>query len=548
MVSTGDFIGRRVGRFTITSHLASGGMAELFVARQEAVGGFEKDLVLKMLQERYAENPRVVEMFLDEARLAAKLNHQNIVHVYDVDEADGIRYIAMEYIHGETVTDIIRRSIARGSFLPLEHAIHIIGETAAGLAYAHESRNPEGRAARIVHRDVSPSNILVTFEGLTKIVDFGIARVQDQIREESGMRPGKVSYMSPEQVRGEPADHRSDIFSLGIILYEITVGRRLWRGPAEQVMRRIVEESIPPPTYVRRDYPPALELIVMKALERRPADRYQSAADLQHDLSEFMEEAGLKSGSRRLSQYMKELFAPDSAADEGKQQPGKQAEGGPSGQGAQGAQGGLHRTPTGGPAVPSSLTDLEDPEELDFDRRAPLMMRMEARPDSPPGPSDRHGSAASGSRDHVPPARPIPRAAPRPGAAPGSERPARPGLGLPVAGAATPTASPDPDYLLAPSTLPPGTPSLRSGIPSAGVPGTASGPHWTRAAPAIGSASDMGSGLPGPGASSIVTTGGAGAGAVNPSSSPTDSLGAGLRWVIVLVLAVALVVVFLATR
>ena len=147
-------------------------MAELFIARQEAVGGFEKNLVLKMLQERYAENPRVVEMFLDEARLAAKLNHQNIVHVYDVDEADGIKYIAMEYIHGETVTDIIRRSIARGTFLPIEHAIHIVAETAAGLAYAHEHRDPEGRPARIVHRDVSPSNILVTYEGQTKIVDF----------------------------------------------------------------------------------------------------------------------------------------------------------------------------------------------------------------------------------------------------------------------------------------------------------------------------------------------------------------------------------------
>ena len=231
MATTGEFIGRRVGRFTITSHLASGGMAELFIARQEAVGGFEKSLVLKMLQERYASNSRVVEMFLDEARLAAKLNHQNIVHVYDVDEAAGIRYIAMEYIHGETVTDIIRRGIARGTFLPIEHAIHIVAETAAGLAYAHEHRDLEGRPARIVHRDISPSNILVTYEGLTKIVDFGIARVQDQIREESGMRPGKVSYMSPEQVRGEGADHRSDIFSLGIILYEITVGRRLWRGP-----------------------------------------------------------------------------------------------------------------------------------------------------------------------------------------------------------------------------------------------------------------------------------------------------------------------------
>ena len=506
MASPSEFIGKRVGRFTITSHLASGGMAELFIARQEAVGGFEKHLVLKMLQERYATNPRVVEMFLDEARLAAKLNHQNIVHVYDVDEADGVRYIAMEYIHGETVTDIVRRSIARGGFLPLEHAIHIVGETAAGLAYAHDSRNPEGRPARIVHRDVSPSNVLVTYEGLTKIVDFGIARVQDQIREESGMRPGKVSYMSPEQVRGEPADHRSDIFSLGIILYEITVGRRLWRGPAEQVMRRIVEESIPPPTYVRRDYPPALELIVMKALERRPTDRYQSAAELQRDLSEFMEEAGLKSGSRRLSQYMKELFAPDSPTDENKKQPGSRPgdrPGVPGGHSAagQGGPAGVLQAAGASPGALSPLADLEDSEELDFDRRAPLMMRMEARPEV--------SSAATG-RNNPP--------------------------GSAVTGL----------------TTPPGTPSLRTGAPSGGVPGTASGPHWTRSAPAIGSASDMNPRLSSPSASAILAAARPNAsgapGAVTPSPNPADSLGAGLRWVIVLVLAAALVVVFIATR
>jgi serine/threonine protein kinase len=360
MGTTGEFIGRRVGRFTITSHLASGGMAELFIARQEAVGGFEKDLVLKMLQERYSRNSRVVEMFLDEARLAAKLNHQNIVHVYDVNEAEGLRYIAMEYIHGETVTDIVRRSIARGTFLPLEHAIHIIAETAAGLAYAHDCRDPEGRPARIVHRDVSPSNILVTYEGLTKIVDFGIARVQDQIREESGMRPGKVSYMSPEQVHGEGADHRSDIFSLGIILYELTVGRRLWRGPPEVVMRRIVEELIPPPTYVRRDYPPALEMIVMKALERRPADRYQSAGELQNELNEFMEESGLKSGSRRLSQYIKDLFAPE-------------------GSGARNERV-VESSPADERPAESVGTDADESEDLDFDRRAPLIMTVEARP------------------------------------------------------------------------------------------------------------------------------------------------------------------------
>jgi len=363
MATPADFIGKHVGRFTILSHLASGGMAELYIARQEAVGGFEKNLVVKMLQERYAKNPRVLEMFLDEARLAAKLNHQNIVHVYDVDKTEGTHYIAMEYIHGETVTDIVRRSIARGEFLPMEHAVQIVADTAAGLAYAHESRDADGRPTRIVHRDVSPSNILVTYEGITKLVDFGIARVQDQIREESGMRPGKVSYMSPEQVRGEIADHRADIYAMGIILYEITVGRRLWRGAPDVVMQRILEEQVPPPTYVRRGYPPALELIIMKALEKRPADRQQSAAELQRELLEFMEESGLKSGPRRLAHYMKDLFADET-------------------EGA--SPSALPSAPpaTASPANGTGATmPSKDEEELDFDRRAPLMMRVEARPD-----------------------------------------------------------------------------------------------------------------------------------------------------------------------
>ena len=219
-----DVIGRQVGRYTIVGHLATGGMAELYIARQEAVGGFEKNLVVKVLQARYAQHPRVERMFLDEARLAAKLNHPSIVHVYDVAEEDGSKFIAMEYIHGETLTDIIKRGVEVGNFLPLEHAVHIVSQVAAGLDYAHRRHDPNGGLLRIVHRDVSPSNIMVSYEGQTKIIDFGIARVQDQIREESGMHPGKASYMSPEQVAGEPVDYRSDIFSLGIILYEITLG------------------------------------------------------------------------------------------------------------------------------------------------------------------------------------------------------------------------------------------------------------------------------------------------------------------------------------
>jgi serine/threonine protein kinase len=279
-------------------------MSELYLARQRGLGGFERTLVLKILQDRYAQNSRIVTMFLSEARLAAKLNHSSIVHVYDAPEEDGGKYIAMEYIHGETLTDIIKRGVEVGSFLPIEHALHIVSQIADGLDYAHGRRDQ----ARIAHCDISPSNIMVSYEGQPKIIDFGIARVEAQIRETWGMRSGKASYMSPEQVLGTAVDHRSDIFSLGIILYEITSAHRLWRGPSEVVKQRIVSEAIPPPTTVRPDYPRALEQIVMRALEKRPEDRYQVADEMRHDLEELAVAAGYRSGSRRLSIYLRELF------------------------------------------------------------------------------------------------------------------------------------------------------------------------------------------------------------------------------------------------
>jgi hypothetical protein len=208
------------------------------------------------------------------------------------------------------------------------------------LAYAHERKEADGKVVRIVHRDISPTNILVSYEGQTEIVDFGIARAQDELREEAGILPGKASYMSPEQVRGETVDHRSDIFALGIILYELTLCQRLYRGPADAVMKRIVNERIQPPTAIRRDYPAALELIVMRALEKRPDDRYQTAQEMHDDLEEFLNESGLRAGNRRVAIYMNELFAPDAAAA-----------------GGEGAG--------------------DDQEALDFDRRAPLSMRIE---------------------------------------------------------------------------------------------------------------------------------------------------------------------------
>ena len=379
----GSFVGTQVGRYTVVRHLASGGMAELFIAKQEAMGGFEKPVVLKLLQPRYAENPRVVSMFLDEARLAAKLNHPSIVHLYDVADEGGMKYIAMEYIHGETAADIVKRGLAVNNYLPLEHAVHIVRQTAAGLAYAHERRESDGHVLRIVHRDVSPTNILVSYEGQTKIVDFGIARAQDELREESGTRPGKASYMSPEQVRGEPADYRSDIFSLGIILYELTLCQRLYRGTPEVMMRKIVDEKVTPPTAISREYPPTLELIVMRALEKRPEDRYQSAEEMSHDLEEFLEESGLRSGNRRMSLYMQELFAPDGTTSDA----------------GVAASRSFAETRPQTPGVPPAAPRDHDSEELDLDRRAPLGMRIEAAPE-PWVPAPRSSSSGSGGVDN----------------------------------------------------------------------------------------------------------------------------------------------------
>ncbi|MES1165090.1 MAG: serine/threonine-protein kinase [Verrucomicrobiota bacterium] len=378
MANPVELIGRQVGRYGVIRHLASGGMAELYIARQESVGGFEKSVVLKILQPRYAQNPRVVTMFLDEARLAAKLNHPSVVHVYDVAEDEGLKYIAMEYIHGETIAEIVTRGLAAKKYLPLEHAIHIVSQAAAGLAYAHERRDADGRVVRIVHRDVSPTNVLVSYEGQTKIVDFGIARAQDELREESGVLPGKASYMSPEQVRGTGIDHRADIFALGILLYELTLCQRLYRGPAEAVMKRIVNDRIQPPTAIRRDYPPALEQIVMRALEKRAEDRYQSADEMRADLEEFLDDSGLRSGNRRMAIYMNDLFLP--------------------GPGAEAAAG------------------RRESDDLDFDRRAPPSMRLEPAPEGPATPSRGVGI----------------RIVPPPGAAAEPPRPGHPAAGVAI--------------------------------------------------------------------------------------------------------------------
>ncbi len=300
------------GRYTLLRRLAVGGMAEIYLARQAAMAGFEKEVVIKRLRAELADDPRIVELFLDEARIGALLNHPNIVHVYDVDEHDGIPYIAMEYIVGEELNELCRRGLTHGRFLPIEHAVELIRQAAAGMGYFHAKRGGEGtpladQPLEIVHLDISPTNLLVTQDGTMKVIDFGIARARGQ-RTRSDVIPGKLSYMSPEQA-ARPAsaaavDHRSDIFSLGIVLYEITVGRRLFRGPANEIVPKLIEAQVEPPTFARRGYPAALEGIVMRTLERHPADRYQSAYDLADDLETFLRDERLHSGPVRIARYL----------------------------------------------------------------------------------------------------------------------------------------------------------------------------------------------------------------------------------------------------
>jgi serine/threonine protein kinase len=300
------------GRYELLRLLATGGMAEIYLARQNAMAGFEKEVVIKRLKPELATDPRLVEMFLDEARIGAVLNHPNIVHVYDVEEHAGVPYIAMEYIVGEELVDLCRRGLGLGKFLPLEHAVEVIRQAAAGMGYFHAKRGAlgsrlGGEPLDIVHCDISPTNLLVTEDGFLKLIDFGIARARGQRFREEGIFPGKLSYMSPEQALRERVDARSDIYSLGIVLYEITVGKRLFKGPAHDVLKRLTEGVIEPPTFVRRDFPGGLEAIVMRALERHPIDRYQSAYDLADDLEEFLRHANLHSGPVRIARYLDEL-------------------------------------------------------------------------------------------------------------------------------------------------------------------------------------------------------------------------------------------------
>jgi serine/threonine protein kinase len=302
----------RLGKYEIIRPIATGGMAEIYLARVTGIEGFEKLVVIKRILPHLAEQPEVVRMFLDEVRLAATLHHTNVVQVFDVGAVEGDYFFAMEYLHGEDVSGLMRTLSAAGRGLPLEHALTIMMNVCAGLHYAHEKRGFDGQPLGIVHRDVSPQNVFVTYDGGVKVVDFGIAKAATRSTStEYGTLKGKIRYMSPEQARSEAVDRRSDIFAAGILLWELTTNRRLFHGRSEfDVLKMIVEQDAPPPSSVAPGYPPELEVIVQRALARRPADRYATAEELQADLEDFARERRLPCSSLHLGRFMAELFEP----------------------------------------------------------------------------------------------------------------------------------------------------------------------------------------------------------------------------------------------
>jgi len=301
---------RRLGRYEILRPLARGGMAELFLARATGIQGFEKLVVVKRILPEMARDTEYVEMFLEEARLAAGLHHSNIVQVYDIGEDEEAPFFAMEYLQGEDVRTLLRATQLRGERVPIEHALSIVIGVAAGLHHAHEQRDGEGKPLGIVHRDVSPHNVAVTFDGGVKLLDFGVAKTRKRVSAtRHGTLKGKLGYMSPEQCRGDEIDRRSDVFAVAILLWELMTGRRLYGGRSDfGIMKSIVETDAPRPSLVWHDCPPELEAIVMRGLRRELEARQETAEELQLALEAFARERRLPVSNAGLGRYVRELF------------------------------------------------------------------------------------------------------------------------------------------------------------------------------------------------------------------------------------------------
>ena len=302
---------KNIGRYEIVTSLAAGGMAEILLGRLNGPSGFERAVVIKRILPHLARSSTFVDMFLDEARIVAKIRHPNVVQVHELGKEEDDLFLVMEFLEGETVAALTKRAIARRRSIEPWVVAHVGAEACAGLHAAHELTDSDGELQHLVHRDVSPQNVFVTYGGATKVIDFGVAKAADRIaRTETGQLKGKFDYMSPEQCRGLALDRRSDVFALGIVLYELGVQKRLFkRANAMATMRAICDDPITPPSLLAPGYSSELERILMKALARKADDRYATAADMRCDLLGVLRELGPPAPEEAVARLMGELFA-----------------------------------------------------------------------------------------------------------------------------------------------------------------------------------------------------------------------------------------------
>lgn len=293
--------------------IATGGMGEIYLAKLTGAQGFEKLMTIKKVLPHLLTEDILVGSFIDEAKLAAHLNHQNIVQIYDFGSTAGTYFIAMEYLFGKDLRVITNKSKHGSLPISIEHALFITARVCDGLDYAHNLKDFHGNSLNIIHRDICPQNIVVTYDGLVKIIDFGIAKAASQdTTTQAGTIKGKVAYMSPEQAHGQPIDHRSDIFPIGILLYEMVTRKRMFEGETFQVFAKVREGDFEPAENIVKDLPPEIYEILHRALAKSPEERYQSAGEMLSDIEECMANNSFRPTVRSLAGYLNTLFKEES--------------------------------------------------------------------------------------------------------------------------------------------------------------------------------------------------------------------------------------------
>jgi serine/threonine protein kinase len=305
-------------RYRIVGRIAAGGMAEIYLARMTGPNGVEREIVLKRLMPELQNDHEFVQMFYDEAQIASQLNHPNIVQIFELGEIDDSLFIAMELLRGVNLRDLLARLHAENKRMPLELCVRTACGALEALDYAHAFSDHTGTRLNVVHRDVSPQNIILTYEGMVKLVDFGVAKAEGKLHQtRAGLVKGKFAYMSPEQIGGAQLDGRSDVFALAEVVYELLLHRHPFFAENDMdVLRMILDADPPHPLSIDPSFPPALAEILMKALRKRPDDRYADAAAMQEALERFLVEAGMPAPNLKLGRFVRQLFDDRMAAEQ----------------------------------------------------------------------------------------------------------------------------------------------------------------------------------------------------------------------------------------